>query len=178
MQLDQVYSAADLPESDGGFDPIPAGWYSATIAGAELKTTKAGDGRYIAVKYTIAGPTHQGRVIFGNLNIRNPNEVAEKIGLQQFGDLLRAIGVPRVSDTDQLIGGSLQIKLAIKPAQNGYEASNEVKAFKAVGGGGGAGGGVIPQAAATRPTAFGSAAQKPADSPAPASPASPPWARK
>ena len=55
-------------------------------------------------------------------------------GRQQLGDLMRAIGLSKVTDTDQLISGSLQIKLAIRE-QEGYEPSNDVKGYKSVSGG-------------------------------------------
>ena len=47
---------------------------------------------------------------------------------------MRAIGLSKVTDTDQLISGSLQIKLAIRE-QEGYEPSNDVKGYKSVSGG-------------------------------------------
>jgi hypothetical protein len=129
--LNETINAADTPESTG-FDPIPAGTYPATITEAGLQATKAGTGQYIKVRYDITGPTHQGRVVYGNLNIRNPNPKAEEVGRQQLGALMRAIGLSSVSDTDQLIGGTCQIKLSIKPSDGQYEASNEVKGWKAL----------------------------------------------
>lgn len=132
--LSQSYDISDLPKGTSDFQPLPPGWYSATISGAEIKQTKAGNGEYVAVKYSITGPTHQGRVVFANLNIKNPNPKAEEIGRQQLGEVMRAIGLARVDDTDQLIGGSLSIKLEVKSSEQ-YGDSNEVKGFKAVAGG-------------------------------------------
>jgi len=156
--LSQSFDVSELPQASKDYSVLPAGWYSATISGAEVKETKAGTGEYIAVKYSITGPTHQGRVIFGNLNLKNPNPKAEEIGRQQLGDIMRAIGLARVTDTDQLIGGSLVIKLDVKEDEK-YGERNEVKGFKAVMG-----------AVSGLPTA------------APAAPASvkaaPPWAKK
>jgi len=132
--LNQTFNANDLPlGNDGDFQPLPAGWYSVTVNDAEIRTTKAGNGQYIAVRYDVTGPTHEGRVVFGNINISNPNPKAEEIGHQQLGQLMRAIGLTQVSDTDQLIGGSLEIKLAIKKSEE-YGDSNEVKGFKAIAG--------------------------------------------
>lgn len=149
--LNETFSVDQLPQGNSGsFDPLPEGWYTASIAGAELKTTQAGTGQYIAVRYDITGPTHQGRVVFGNLNIRNPNPKAEEIGRTQLGELMRAIGLASVQDTDQLIGGQLQIKLSIRK-QEGYEPSNDVKGFKALTGAAPKvqqAGGIQPQAAA------------------------------
>jgi hypothetical protein len=129
--LDEEFSVDSLPVSTSNFEPLPEGWYNAAITGAEIKSTKAGDGKYIAVKYTITGPTHQGRVIFGNLNIKNASTKAEEIGRQQLGEIMRAIGLATVRDTDQLIGGNLGIKLTVK---TGEYSGNEVKGFKALGG--------------------------------------------
>ena len=131
-QLDETFSADALPTSDRNFEPLPAGWYTAVVNGAEIKVTKAGTGKYIAVRYDITGPTHQGRVVFGNLNIKNPNATAEKIGREQLGEIMRAIGLATVQDTDQLIGGQLMIKLDIRESEQ-YGASNDVKGFKSAG---------------------------------------------
>jgi hypothetical protein len=129
----EEFTVDTLPVSDNKFEPLPAGWYTATITGAEVKKTKAGTGEKIDMKYTITGPTHQGRIIFGNLNIRNPNPKAEEIARQQLGEIMRAIGLSKISDSDQLIGGNLQIKLTIKKSEE-YGDSNDVNGFKAIDG--------------------------------------------
>jgi hypothetical protein len=131
--LDQTFEADAMPVSDKSYEPLPAGWYTASITAAELKNTKAGTGQYIAIRYDIIGPTHQGRIVFGNLNIRNPNATAEGIGRQQLGEIMRAIGIAKVQDTDELIGGQLSIKIAIKVSEQ-YGDQNEVKGFKAIAG--------------------------------------------
>ena len=170
-------SLSDLPEYTGGaYDPLPAGWYTAMIAGADLQATKDGGGQYIKVKYSITGPSHQGRIVFGNMNIKNASAKAEEIGRQQLGELMRAIGLARVQDTDQLIGGQLSIKLDIRPARTDaasgktYDAQNEVKGYKAAGG----------SATAAAMPSFGATSQPQASAPAaPASASSaPPWAKR
>jgi hypothetical protein len=161
--LSQSFAVDELPQGSGGnFEPLPAGWYQATITSAELKKTKAGTGEYIAIRYDILGPTHQGRVVFGNLNIANPNQKAEEIGRQQLRELMVSIGINSVSDTDQLIGGSLSIKLDVKSDEQ-YGDKNEVRGFKAVSGG------ALPSVA---PTAM------PMQSMAAPAKAAPPWAKK
>ena len=158
--LDEEFNVETLPVGNtSNFEPLPEGWYNATISGAEIRATKAGDGKLIAVKYAITGPTHQGRVIFGNLNIKNASTKAEEIGRQQLGEIMRAIGLAKVTDTDQLIGGSLGIKLSVK---TGEYAGNEVKGFKALGSG-------SSSLASSAP--FNPPASKPAG-------ATPPWAKK
>ncbi|MFP5471986.1 MAG: DUF669 domain-containing protein, partial [Bacteroidia bacterium] len=88
---------AFLGETFDASNTLPAGWYTATIADAELKTTKDGSGQYINVRYDITGPTHQGRVVFGKLNIKNASAKAEEIGRQKLGELMRAIGLAKVT---------------------------------------------------------------------------------
>ena len=156
--LDEEFNVDSLPQGTSNFEPLPEGWYNSTITGAEVKTTKTGDGKYIACKYTITGPTHQGRVVFGNLNIKNPSAKAEEIGRSQLGEIMRAIGLAKVTDTDQLIGGNLGIKLVVK---TGEYAGNEIKSVKALGG-------IAPAAVTPFKPAAGSPAAKSA----------PPWIKK
>jgi len=161
--LGQTFDVNELPQGSGTFDPLPAGWYTAIINKAELLPTKDGSGQYIKVRYDITGPTHQGRVVFGNINIKNASAKAEEIGRQQLGDLMRSIGLSKVTDTDQLIGGALQIKLDIRPATEQYPAQNEVRGFKAIGNG--------------APPSFAAKTDAAPASAAPAK-AAPPWAKK
>lgn len=126
-------NAQDLPEDQGSFDPIPAGSYNVRIADASLEKTKAGDGQYIKLRLDVTGPSHEGRVLFTNLNIQNPNPKAEEIGKQQLGSIMRAINLPAVSDTDQLVGGVMTVKVTIKQDEK-YGPGNEVKSFKALDG--------------------------------------------
>jgi hypothetical protein len=171
--LGQTFDANELPQGTGGnFEPLPEGNYNATITQAELKNTNDGGGQYIKLRLDITGPSHQGRVIFSNLNIKNASAKAEEIGRQQLGDIMRAVGLAKVTDTDQLIGGNVNIKLTIRAARTDektgktYESSNEVKGYRAINGG-------------AAPAAFKAAA--PAAAPAAASApakASPPWVKK
>ena len=134
MKFNETISVEALPQSTSNYDPIPEGWYNAVIHSAELKSTKAGTGQYINIRYDITGENHAGRVVFGMLNIINANIKAQEIGRQQLGELLRAIGKVQVSDTDELLGSSLSIKVGIN-AREGYDPRNDVKGFKALKGG-------------------------------------------
>jgi hypothetical protein len=131
-KLGMTYVADDLPKSDRDFSPVPDGWYDVTITESEVKDTKAGDGNYIKLRYDITGPSHAGRVIFGNLNLRNKNPKAEEIGAQQLGELMRAVGLARLEDSDQLIGKRLTVKLTTQKSEQ-YGDKNEVKGFRSNG---------------------------------------------
>ena len=155
-RLDIGFTADELPESRGDYEPLPEGWYSAEIGDAEIRVTKDGTGQYIRCRYNVTGPTKAGRVVFGNLNIMNKSQKAEEIGRQQLGELMRCIGLGRIEDTDQLIGCPLQIKLSIRPAENGYAAQNEVRGFR------------VAEGAAPAKAAPAASSSK----------AAPPWAKK
>ncbi|MDA0238988.1 MAG: DUF669 domain-containing protein [Proteobacteria bacterium] len=159
--LGEVFNLDDMPRDEPrGFEPIPAGWYTAAIVGADVKTTKAGNGSYIALRLDITGPSHQGRVLWSNINTRNPNLRAEEIGRGQLGQIMAIIGLASIEDSDQLIGGNLAIKVTVRDDSQ-YGPGNEVKGFKAIEGSGSA----LPKAApATTAPANGKAA--------------PPWASK
>jgi hypothetical protein len=165
--LGETFGVDDLPQSDRNYELIPEGWYNVTITKAELGNTKSGTGQKIDVRYDITGPTQQGRVIFQAVNIRNQSQKAEEIGRQQLGEIMRAIGLARVEDTDQLIGGQLCIKIKIRQPTDrdkaaGYtEDKNEVAGFKAVSGG------IAPKPA---PNAAPAASSAPGGS-------KPPWAK-
>ena len=156
--LGESFDINSLPEQQNDFAPLPEGWYNAVINKAEIRDTKDKTGQYVAVRYDITGPTHQGRVAFGNINIKNKSTQAEEIGRQALGSIMRAIGLSRVDDTDQLIGGALQIKLSIR-TQEGYEPTNDVRGYKAMEGAS------MPKVAALAP------AQEDGK-------AAPPWAKK
>ena len=130
MSFIETFSAADAPAGRTEFAPVPAGWYLASIHSAEVKQTKAGTGEYIKVRYDLVGGEHANRVVFGNLNLKNQNEAAQNIGRQQLGEIMRAIGLPTIQDTDQLVGGVLEIKLSVRDDPQ-WGVSNEVKGFRA-----------------------------------------------
>jgi hypothetical protein len=152
MQFD--FDASDVPVADRSYELIPAGWYAATITDAESRATKSGSGKYLRVEFTLADPA--GRKVWSNYNVKNDSSAAESIGRQQLAEVCRAIGKKTVRDTDELRGCVLSIKVKVREAANGYEASNEVAAAKALEGS------APPKAAA----------------PAAAAKATPPWAKK
>jgi hypothetical protein len=151
------FDASEVPAAERSFELLPAGWYSATVTGAEVRATKTGTGSYLRVEFTVADPA--GRKVWSNYNVRNQNSAAETIGRQQLAELLRAIGKPRLGDTDELLGSAVSIKVKVREAANGYDASNEVSGSKSLDG-------AAPPAPAAKAAA--PAAAK----------AAPPWAKK
>jgi hypothetical protein len=130
MQFD--FNPSDVPATEKNYEVLPAGWYTASVTGAEVKQTKSGTGQYLRVEYTISGPSGAGRKVWSNYNVRNENPKAESIGREQLAELCRCVGLARVNDTDQLLGCNVSVKLKVREASNGYEAQNEVQGHKSL----------------------------------------------
>lgn len=115
-------SSTVAPPED--FSPVPPGEYSVNITGVETKTTKAGNGQYLALEFTIIGGQHQGRKIWNNLNLVNPNPKAVEIAQRDLSGICQAIGKPRVQHENELMGGQMLVKVTVK------DDHNECKGFK------------------------------------------------
>lgn len=136
MDLGFNINVADLPENEG-FLSIEAGWYAVTIDTAEVKPTKSGTG--LSIKYLISGPTNANRGVFGFINITNASAECERIGRGDLGSLSRAVGLVKISDSDQLLNKSLEIQVTKNKDTSQYADangfSNNIKAFRALKGG-------------------------------------------
>lgn len=113
-------------------EPIPAGWYKAVITESEEKPTKAQTGSYLQMTLEIIDGEHAGRKAFERLNLNNPNATAVEIAQRTLSSICRATGVmtPRVSQ--DLHDKPLMVKIKVKPAKDGYDASNEIAEYEAV----------------------------------------------
>ena len=142
---------AESVEPQGDFEPIPAGWVTCMITESEMKPTKTGTGEYLQLRLDVIEGDYEGRVLFSRLNLKNPNQTAVEIAQRELSAICRAVGVMQPKDSSDLHDKPLRVKVAIRPAGNGYEASNEVKAYEAVQSGAGT----------VAPAASGGPAKKP-----------------
>lgn len=119
------------------FDPVPAGWYNCMMVESEMKPTSAGDGSFLSCTFEIVDGEYKGRKLFDRLNLQNKNPVAVEIAYKTLSAICHAVGVIQVADSSQLHNRPLQVKASYKPAGRGndgkqYDASNEVKGYKAI----------------------------------------------
>ena len=114
------------------FDPIPAGWYKAIITASEEKSTKAKDGSYLEMKVEVVEGGHKGRLIFERLHLNNKNQTAVDIAQKTLSAICHATGVMTPSNSSELHGKPVMVKVSITPAQGGYDAGNEIKGYEAV----------------------------------------------
>lgn len=122
------FNAAEV-EPQSSMEPIPAGWYTCIITDSEFKPTKKGDGEYLQLRLDVIDGENEGRVLFDRLNLSNPNQTAVDIAQRQLSAICRAIGVMTPQDSADLHDKPIKVKVKIRPAGNGYEASNEVAAY-------------------------------------------------
>jgi hypothetical protein len=149
--LGKVFDKA--PSDD--YVPLPEGWYTASITKAEVKPTKDGTGSYLNVGYSILGPTHQGRIVFGMITISNKNVKSEEIGEQDMAKLRLSVGIVRLTDSDQLVGKNLSIKLGIQKSDD-FGDKNTVRGYKAIEGS------APPALGTPKPATTGATASRPA----------------
>ena len=95
----------ETPESKG-FEPIPAGPYTVVLDEAEIKETKAGTGEYINCKFRITAGEYENRILFHGFNIKNPNEKAVMIGMQQLKSFMKCAGAKdfKLETVSDLVG--------------------------------------------------------------------------
>lgn len=116
----------------GNFEPLPAGTYLLEVMDSELTTSKSGFAM-LKLQFQVAEGEHVGRTVFTNLNIGHSNPKAKSIALQQLAQLCHGAGIKQlVNDTD-LVGKRVSGRVTIRPAANGYPASNSISMFAAPG---------------------------------------------
>lgn len=155
------FNAAQVEPQKTNFDPIPAGNYVAQVVESDIKPTKSGQALNLTLEI-LDGPCRN-RKVWARLNIKNDSAQAQQIAQAQLSALCHAIGVINLTDTQQLHGKPVRIRVKVRPAEGTYAASNDVTGFEAVPGG------AVPSQT-TQPF------QAAATAPAPAQAA--PWARK
>lgn len=101
------------PAAAPNYGPLPKGIYTAIVMDTDVKTTKNGDGQYIAVTFQIVDGEHANRRVWQNINVSNPNKQAEDIGRSELAALCFACGVDKLTDTEELHDIPLGIEVGI-----------------------------------------------------------------
>ena len=158
MDLNGFNAMAVEPQTS--LEPMPADWYKCVITQTEEKPTKAQTGSYLQLDIEVIEGSFAGRKVFDRLNLNNPNSAAVEIAQRSLSSICRAIDVPNPQDSDDLLDKPLMVKVAVKPADGQYSASNEVKGYDACN---------IPSAGATASAPVAAAAANGS--------ATPPWKR-
>ena len=115
------------------FDLLPPGKYKVVISDSEEKPTKKGDGSYLRLTLTVIDGSHEGRKLFDNLNLNNPNDQAAGIARAALSSICRAVGILTPQASSELHDIPLIAIVKIEPAKGEYEAQNRVKGYESAG---------------------------------------------
>ena len=118
----------DLPT--GEFTAMPPGWYPVEIEKAEIRETRAKDGKYVWIQLVVIGDRFAKRKQFDRFNIVNKNPKAVEIAQRSLAGLAAGCGLVALKDTSDLVGRQLDARLKIR-ADDPKE--NEVTAYALLG---------------------------------------------
>ena len=158
------------------YDPLVPGDYLAMITASEEKRTNAGNGSYIALTFQVIEGQYDGRKIWANLNLDNPNAKAVEIAQRDLSAICHAVGHLTVQDSEELHDKPMIITVGYEMDKNTKQPAldangkprNRISAYKK------ADGSAVANHTFSTPKP---AAQAQAPAAAPAKPAAP-WARK
>jgi len=128
------FNAANVQPSKA-LDPIPSGWYNASISDTTMKPTQKPGGQMLQVELTILDGEFAGRKVWDRLNLVNENATAVQIGYETLSAICHATGVINIQQsTAELHGIPLKVKVKLRGAETGadgkaYDATNEVKGY-------------------------------------------------
>ena len=116
----------------GTYEVLPNGEYTVACTDAIVKTTKTGNGSYINAEFTIREGNHEGRKLFQNFTLTNPNETAVNIGRGQIKSFLIASGATSftLKSVSDLCGKTAIAKVAIEKSEE-YGDRNKITSFRA-----------------------------------------------
>ena len=121
----------DAVEPRDSLEPVPAGTYMAEIVESDVVDTKGGTGRMVKLTWKITEGACEGRRIWDQINFRNANETAQKIGQQALAELCSAAGLRGpLDDTESLHGIPMRVRVKIETDKNGqYPPKNVVQRY-------------------------------------------------
>jgi hypothetical protein len=116
------------------FDPLPAAEYPFTVSKIEAKKTRDDQSVQANVELTVDDGDHKGRKVWTRITLRTirtdeKGQQMLEIGKRQAAELQDACGVTGMS-LSPCVGCQITAKIKVRPAANGYDASNDVVAFK------------------------------------------------
>ena len=134
-QLNQHFDASAV-EPAAPFELLPPGRYSVQIVQSEMRATRAGNGQYLWLEMDVIEGPHQGRKIWDQLNLVNPNQQTVEIAQRTLSAICHAVGKLSVQDSEELHSIPMVAVVKVDPPRsaNGkdYGPSNSIKTYKAI----------------------------------------------
>jgi len=111
------------------FEPLPAGKYLAEITASQMKPTKAGNGSYLQLEFTVLDGPCRGRKVWDRLCIHHPNDLTQKIARGNLSAICRTVGVMQPRDSVELHNLPLVVTVKCKKRTDTGEITNEVRGY-------------------------------------------------
>ena len=111
------------------FDALPEGEYVALIEDSETKETKKKNGEYLSLTLQIIEGEHEGRKLWVNLNLDNPNPKAVRFARSELADICRATNVMRPSDSLELHDIPMVVTVKCKRDKDTGEIYNKITGY-------------------------------------------------
>ena len=111
-------------------DVLPAGEYVAMICKSEVREAKNNpNNRYVNLEFEVSEGGFQGRRFWTTLNLWNVNTQAVEFAQRELNSICHAIGKLRVSDTEELHGIPMRVKIGFWSDRRGCN-QNLVTGYK------------------------------------------------
>lgn len=117
-------------EIEDPFKPLDEGWYEMEVIKSVYKANNAKNGHYISLSVKVLEEPYEGRLLYPNLNIDNPNKTTVTIAQRDLQALSIAVGVGEDwDDTEVLHDIPFFGFVVVKPKTSQWPAKNELKKF-------------------------------------------------
>lgn len=93
------FDASQVKPSGGGKDTVPTGDYRVMAVGNEAVTTKGGEA--LKIQWIVTEGDHEGKMLESFLNLKNNNEVAQRIAQEELSAICHATGVMNPTNADE-----------------------------------------------------------------------------
>jgi len=136
------FDASEVPARED-YTPIPNGTYVGMIVNSAMKENSKHDGEFLELSIDIMDGEYVGKKLTERLNIRNQNETAVKIAYQTLKEICEAVGMPKISDSNQLHNKRFLLDVVVEQGKDymkdGVQVTgkpqNKVKKYKPYAGG-------------------------------------------
>ena len=112
-RFDTTFDASGV-EPLTGYELLPPGDYIAQIVESEMRPTRDGNGEFLWIAMDILEGPLQGRKVYDQLNLINPNPTTVEMAQRTLSAICHATGELHVSDSEDLHFKPMTIRVSIR----------------------------------------------------------------
>lgn len=126
--LGATFRPEDAPEDE--YSLIPDGDYLVQIIESDVEPTKSGTGTMLKLVFEIMDGPCAKRRVWERLNIVNSNATAQGIAQRALAELVQAVGLTAIEDSDELHFKPLVVTAFTRKGDGQYRDQNGLKKFR------------------------------------------------